>query len=104
LKKQLAERLAEIESDRDESGTYVVSGNAGAEPVGGKLTAIRSERVPAGTLEALTPQLGVRIGDTINEETVRQVRENVRRILGEQFRAVFLRSGEGDTELVIVGP
>ena len=114
LKKELAERLAEIarvsprvQLDvpvRDAGAVYFVTGNDGEEPVNGKLTAIRTERVPQATLDALTLRLGVHVGDVINEETSRQIRETVRQILGEQFRALFHPAGEDGVELVIVGP
>jgi TonB family protein len=96
LKKELAERLADT--------FYIVSGNEDEAPVSGRLTAIRTERLPQATLDALSPRLGVQVGDTIDEETAQKVRETVRQTLGEQFRALFHITSDGGVELVIVGP
>jgi len=43
------------------------------------------------------------LGDMINEEIARRVREAVRQNLGDQFSAVF-HSTDNGVELVIVGP
>jgi TonB family protein len=103
MKKQLAERLAQIAESRGDEGTALALITED-EPVNGQLRAIRTERVPQATLDALTPGLGVRVGDMINDEMSRQVRETVRRNLGEQYRAVFHSTDNGGVELVIVGP
>jgi len=102
MKKELAERLAEIKRDDENQIAYIVADRP--KTISGRLTAIQSERVPQATLDALTPQLGVRIGDTVNDEIAKRVSETVHQQLGEQFRAVFHPTGNGGVELVIVGP
>jgi len=108
MKKELAERLADLKNARDEEGQYGVETGyavlAGTKTISGQLTAIQSERVSRAALEILTPQLGVRVGDMVNEEIARRVSEVVLRTLGEQFRAVFHSTDNGGVELVIVGP
>jgi hypothetical protein len=108
MKKELAERLADLNNARDEEGQYGVETGyavlAASRTIRGRLTAIQSERVPQAALETLTPQLGVRLGDMVNEEIAKRVSEIVHRNLGEQFRAVFHPTDNGGVELVIVGP
>jgi len=104
MKKELAERLAELSQARDAENqiAYIVADRP--KTISGRLTAIQSERVPQQALETLTPQLGVRLGDTVNGEIARHVSEVVHQQLGEQFRAVFHSTDDGGVELVIVGP
>jgi TonB family protein len=111
LKKELAERLVTVAVREEDSGYFVSAGPLrdgqiflDEGPVNDKLTAIRTERVPQATLDALSPRLGVHVGDVINRETTQQVREIIRQTLGEQFRGLFHPTGEGGVELVIVGP
>lgn len=69
----------------------------------GKLTRIRSERVPQATLDALLPRLGVHVGDSIDEEKAKQTAEAVSNF-DEHLRASFNPDGEGGVELVILAP
>lgn len=113
LKKELAERLAEIARDspqvqldvpaRDAGAIYFVTGNDGEEPVNGKLTRIRSERVPQATLDAMLPRLGVHVGDNITEETAKRAAETVWSF-DKNYKAIFRPDGEGGLEFVIVAP
>jgi TonB family protein len=84
--------------------SHIVTDGQEEEPVSGKLTGIRSERVSQASLDAVSSRLGFHIGDVVNEEVVQQVRETVHQTLGEQYRALFHSTGEGGVELVIVGP
>jgi hypothetical protein len=108
MKKQLAEQLVAIKETRDDEAryggdlAYIVADHP--KTISGRLTAIQSERVPQAALDTLTPQLGVRIGDTINNEIAGRVSEIVHQQLGEQFRAVFHPTDNGGVELVIIGP
>ena len=111
LKKQLGERLADMAKLGDGEGEYVVSGDeqvAGqieirSGPVNGKLTRIRTERVPQATLDALLPRLGIHVGDTISDKSAKQAAETVWSF-DKNYGAIFHPDGEGGVELVIVGP
>jgi TonB family protein len=112
LKKELAERLGGLAAVREEDGGYFVSAGPLPDgqvfqvegPVNDKLITIRAERVPQASMDALSPRLGVHVGDVITKEMTQQIHETVSQTLGEQFRALFHPTGDGGVELVIVGP
>jgi beta-lactamase regulating signal transducer with metallopeptidase domain len=80
----------------------VRSGFRAEGPLGGKLVAVRSERLSPAAWKALAARLDVEDGDVIDDATAERIRATVAEV-DERLRVLFHTDAKGGVTLVIVG-
>lgn len=69
----------------------------------GRLSQIRTERVPPAMVEEIRTRAGISIGDLVNEAAAKRIKEAAVSI-DEHLRVSFMRDKEGGFVLLIVAP